>query len=85
MELELSFQIMPDSHLVGMTLEELEKRYDIRIPHKYGIDADTKSIEDAMIFDRRAKINPGDYIKAVGEYKKVSSFGCETNKTENKN
>lgn len=80
MELTLSFQIMPNSPLVGMTLEEVEKRYEVRIPHKYRINSDTKSIEDAMVFDRKTKVNPGDYIKAVGEYEKVSSFGCEANK-----
>ena len=74
MELTLSFPILSKSPIVGMTLEEVEKRYDIRIVHKYRMDTG-KSIEEAQTFDRKAQINPGDYIKAVGEWKKVSSFG----------
>ena len=71
MEFVLEIEILPNSSVVGKTIGEIQKKYGIRVIHIHkGIPEDI--IRKNPSLDK--KIEPGQYVKVTGPYKKVSHF-----------
>lgn len=71
MDMTLEFMVDMTSPIIGMTLKEIEKDYDIRVVNaRKGISENNVRYPNSNI-----PVEPFDYIKVVGEYKKISNFG----------
>lgn len=77
MELILEFKVTSKSPIIGMTIQEIEQRYGIRVIHVHkGLSENMEKFNPPT--DK--KVEASWYIKVIGPYKKVSAFGVEASK-----
>jgi hypothetical protein len=72
MELVLELMVIGNSSIAGMTVREVEDKYGLRIIHMH------KGISEDMVRynpPKDKKVEAGWYVKVVGPYDLITSFG----------